>query len=233
MEGIAMERRKEWIGLFGIPVIVLASAGMLYLNLSEEYLGVMETIVRLLVMFGIVALLRPVLGEHWRAFQKKRWTKWVWIFLGIISLQVILMAVRAILPPVESTAVEVLDEGIDYLEVSWGEFFLFAFASLTPVATAIVEECTFRYLMLEKLLDDQKVKTIALVLVNGFLFGVIHYYNVGGFYNTIPYMFAGLFLACVYVKTRNLWMVLGIHVLYNGLLSVVAVLILGIARLFA
>ncbi|WP_397334351.1 type II CAAX prenyl endopeptidase Rce1 family protein [Oceanobacillus sojae] len=130
-------------------------------------------------------------------------------------------------------AVVVTGRDYDFLEISWKLYFILLFASLGPVTMALIEDIVFKHTLLEKLLRNSTLFNIVLVLVNSILFGAIHYANFGNsFINTIPFMFAGLFLNLIYLWKRNLWHVLFIHFINNFVLSILSMLFLGIIRIF-
>lgn len=226
------ERNHEWVGLIGIPLIVIVSYFLTTWDVQEEYLGVADAGIRLLILIGLVFLLKKPLVEHWHQFKRMKRSKWLWIILGMLSFHIALILVRLVLPQQTEAAVEVMEEGVDFLEVSWSYFGLIAVASLVPVITALIEEMTFRYLLVERLLNGSVARTVLLVLFNGILFGAIHVYNVGGLYSTIPYMVVGALMATYYVRFRNIWVLIFMHLLYNGLLTIIPIFFIGIARLF-
>lgn len=222
---------KEWLGLLVIPLILLASHFILTMNTAEEQLGLADTVVRAVVLVGMLFLFNGMLRDHWQKFKRMTKRKWLFILLGIIGLHVVLMLARMVFPHATEEAVDMASEGVDYLEVSWDYFLIVLIASFSPVITAVIEELTFRYLLLERLLNQSQIWMVILVLLNGILFGALHINNLGSLYNTLPYMAVGIFIATIYTLSRNIWMVILIHLGSNALLSVIPLSFLGIIRL--
>lgn len=225
---------KEIISLFSIPVLYAAVYLAAVLFHNPVTIQVVYAIISILIFTLLIIAFRKLLREKWIEFRKQGISKWFIIIMGAILLQVVISLASSIFPSVEGEySMAVAGREYDFLSISWMLYFILLFASFGPVAMALIEDMVFKHTLLEKLLSSSRLLNILLVLVNSVLFGAIHYANFGNsIINTIPYMFAGLFLNVIYLWTRNLWYVLLIHLLNNFVLAVASIIIIGILRIF-
>lgn len=89
----------------------------------------------------------------------------------------------------------------------------------------IVEEFLCRGWLLNEFLErysDSKKGIILSIVFSSFIFGVIHFLNIGetqGFFETLVQVMnaasSGMFLALVYYKTKNIWVVVFSHALWD------------------
>lgn len=100
--------------------------------------------------------------------------------------------------------------------------YLFLIESLS---VGFFEEIIFRVLILVLLLEQLKDKAhgiLKAIIISSLLFGVIHIINFfdgaafGATMMQIGYSFlVGLLLAVLYIKTKNIWVIMILHALYN------------------
>ncbi|WP_353846777.1 CPBP family intramembrane glutamic endopeptidase [Staphylococcus agnetis] len=184
-------------------------------------------------MFFLIYLFKSTLKTHIKSFRSKKTIKWLHIIVGALFLQVVISIVSKLSPSVPTKTSAIL-QGLDFdlLNSSWILYFIILFTSLSSSATAIIEDIIFKHTLLEKLLTKSSIVNIFIVLFNSFIFGAIHYANFGNsIINTIPYMFAGLFLNIVYLKTNNLLYVMLIHLFNNFVISTLMTIVLGLIKL--
>ncbi|MCD8898515.1 CPBP family intramembrane glutamic endopeptidase [Mammaliicoccus sciuri] len=224
---------KEIFSLFCIPLIFFIGFITESFDTGTYTKATVDTSLRIILFIALFVMFKDYLAQEWNKFKNLKFYKWLIIIAGAILLQVIISIVNQFVPSVHTNeVVPNPSENIDFLTVSTKLFYLLIFISIGPVVTSLIEDITFRYTLLEKLLSKNIIFNVLLVLVNSALFGAIHYYNFGGsLINTIPYMFAGLFLNCIYLWTRNIWHVLLIHFFNNFVLSIGGILIMGIIRI--
>lgn len=193
----------------------------------------MDTSLRINLFIILCILFNSYLKNEWNKFKKLKYYKWVIILLGAIVLQIIISIIGHYTPTIHTNEfTNNSSEDIDFLKVSTYVFFMLIYISIGPVVTSLIEDITFRYTLFEKLISNNYIFNSILLICNSILFGVIHYYNFGGhLINTVPYMFAGLFLNCIYLWTRNIWHVLLIHFVNNFVLSFGGILLIGLMRL--
>lgn len=223
---------KEWISLLIIPIMYSCMYLVFWLTKNSLTVNIIDTIVRLSLMCVLIYLFKETLKNQWVDFKCLKKRKWLIIFAGAILLQIVISVTSAYAPSVETKEIEML-KGLDFdlMSSSWSIYFIMLFTSLSPLATALIEDITFKYTLLRKLLNDSVIWNVILVILNSILFGAIHYGNFGNsVINTIPYMVAGLFLNIVYLKTKNLWYVLFIHLLNNFILGTFSLIFIGILR---
>ncbi|MFD1064774.1 CPBP family intramembrane glutamic endopeptidase [Oceanobacillus locisalsi] len=225
---------KELFSLISIPILY---GGIYLTNVlfpNPITIQVAYSVITLLLFICLIIAFRKLLRAQWREFCEEGKSKWLIIIIGAILLQVVISLAGSIFPSVQGeTSALVAGRDYDFLEVSWNFYFILLFASIGPIAMALIEDMVFKHTLLEKLLSNSKILNILLVLVNSVLFGAIHYANFGNrIINTIPFMFAGLFLNLIYLWKRNLWHVLLIHFLNNFVLSGLSIIFLGIIRIF-
>jgi membrane protease YdiL (CAAX protease family) len=225
---------KEWFSIITIPLVYVSIYLVHLMTDNSLTLEVVDAVLRILIFIILVILFKNLLKEHWHEFRNKSFYKWIFIILGAILLQVIISLASTYLPSVDTVPAEpAAGREYDFLNISWGLYIVLVFTSLSPTVTSLIEDIVFKHTLLEKLLSNSVIWNIVLVIVNSIVFGAIHYANFGNsFINTIPYMFAGLFLNLIYLRTRNLWYVLLIHFFNNFILSTLAILSIGILRIF-
>lgn len=224
---------KEWFSLLIIPVIYGNMYLFFYITKNSLTVNIIDAVLRITLMSILIYLFRHLLKNHWNEFKQKRKRKWIYIVLGAIALQIIISLVTKYSPTIETQTPEMLD-GLDFdlLSSSWTLYFIMLFTSLSSSATAIIEDIAFKHTLLKKILTNSTFANIIIVIVNSIIFGAIHYANFGNsVINTIPYMFAGLFLNIIYLKTKNLWYVLLIHLLNNFVLATVTTIFLGLFKI--
>jgi uncharacterized protein len=98
--------------------------------------------------------------------------------------------------------------------------FLAVLASVGPMLVAFVEDTAFRHTLFARIPVWGRGLLFApavLVLVNSVAFGAIHVWAFGGrLLATVPYMVVGLVMNLIYLWKRNLWFVLGTHIVFNS-----------------
>ncbi|MCO4346792.1 CPBP family intramembrane metalloprotease [Staphylococcus agnetis] len=225
---------REYISLLIIPIMYLSMYITFDLTGNTLIVRIVDTIIRITLMFFLCYLFKDILKKHFYSFKSRKRIKWFYVILGALFLQIIISIISKLAPSVPTETAAIL-EGLDFdlLTSSWSLYFIMLFTSLSSSATAIIEDIVFKHTLLNKLLTKSVVINTLIVLFNSFVFGAIHYANFGNsIINTIPYMFAGLFLNIVYLKTRNLFYVLFIHLFNNFVISTLITLMLGIVKIF-
>ena len=85
---------------------------------------------------------------------------------------------------------------------------------------ATVEELSFRGYALKWLMWS--IGTPAALVISSILFGVGHLFNPGAtFFSTLNTVLAGILLAVPYVRTRSMWMQIGLHWSWNFVLATI------------
>lgn len=102
------------------------------------------------------------------------------------------------------------------------------FSGIVNLMVALVEEIAYRYVGMFRY-RKAGIWLIIMLLLSSILFGFSHFYNFNGsFIATVPYMLAGLILGLAYLLTRNIWVPIIGHMLFNsiGLISGLVLLVL-------
>ena len=222
--------KKDYFALLLIPLIFLISFITQYFSARNILPALIDTSLRLIMFVSLIVIYGPMLRRHWSKF-KLAWKRSILlIVVGAISLQILISVVRSFLPTNSNIDPEI-PPLIDPLTASPEMFMLLFYISLGPIVTALIEDTVFRYTLLGKIFHGGFVKKAFILILNSILFGLIHYFNFGSVIGTIPFMFAGLFLNIIYLWTRNIWHVLLIHTVNNGVLTFGALLFIVILRL--
>ncbi len=162
----------------------------------------------------IVMLFRDLLADNWRRFRKRLWLKLL-ICVGLAAgMTFVLSGVRTLAGIAQSA--EVMDAVTGGLP-----FGLFLLAAFTPVLAPVTEEIVFRHVLFYKF--KEKIWPWALMcLVSAFLFGAVHLNNFGGnLLLTVPYMAIGCVYNLLYYFSRNVWIPITVHLIYNFAQSVI------------
>ena len=209
-------RLPEWVALAAIPTIFLV--GWLAETLTENtsVVAVLDTSLRIVIFVVLAVANRRVLASDWAAFRRGGWRSWLLVIAGMIAIQLVITAVRALQLATGTGGVS--QESDATPTVAFG---IILFASLAPTVTALIEDFTFRHTLLVRLPVWRYAAVGAVVTVaNALVFGSIHLNNFGGnWLGTLPYAAAGLLMNLVYLWTRNIWTVLLMHGLNNFLLG--------------
>lgn len=93
-----------------------------------------------------------------------------------------------------------------------------ALTFLLLLVTAINEELTFRGYPFQRLVES--ITPVGAIAVASVLFGLVHLGNpYHTWFSTANTMLVGIPLAVAYLRTRSLWMPLGIHFIWNFLMG--------------
>ncbi|PTJ95456.1 CPBP family intramembrane glutamic endopeptidase [Staphylococcus simulans] len=227
-------KSKEWFSLLAIPIIIFISLIFLKFNENPIILGLVDTTIRVILFVILIYLFKDLLKKQWIEFRDYKKRKWMYIVIASIVLLILIDLTKNFIPNSQNISNETLNnDEFNILEGSWKFYWIALFMSLGPTVTALIEDLTFKHTLLEKLLTKSKLINTAIILINSFIFGAIHYANFGySLINTLPFMIAGLFLNLIYVKYRNIWPVLIIHFLNNFVLSTLSIFIIGIVKFF-
>lgn len=223
--------KKDYFALLLIPLIFLVNFITQYFSARNILPAMIDTSLRLIMFVSLIVIYGPMLHRHWNKF-KLAWKRSLLLIVGgAISLQIIISFVRSFLPTNDTNTDTAMPPLIDPLTASPEIFMLLFYISLGPIVTALIEDTVFRYTLLGKIFQGGFVRKTFILILNSILFGLIHYFNFGSVIGTIPFMFAGLFLNIIYLWTRNIWHVLLIHTVNNGVLTFGALLFIVILRL--
>jgi membrane protease YdiL (CAAX protease family) len=221
----------DWIALAAVPLIFAVGFGTSAIFGIGRVAIIADTAVRILLCAVLLFFYRHLLREHWRRFREHLWRNIGLVVVGAIVMQLVISLVRLPLPDTPGSAQQDAPALIDPVTAQGADLALLFVAALGPLAIVMVEEAVFRHTLLVKLpLWGSTAAACAGIVLNGALFGAIHYYNFGSLVGTIPFMAAGVLFNLVYLWTRNLWHVILMHLLNNFVLTFGALLLLILLR---
>ena len=231
------QARAGWVvsdslALVVIPLIFIVSAVTVALTGVSVVAGVVDSLIRVGLCLILLWLYRAVLVDHWAKFREHLWRN-IGVVVGCaILLQVVISAVQLLLPRRAASGVDTPPLIDPVTAQGWDIAILFVVA-LGPLAIVMVEEAVFRHTLLVKLPWWRNRATAVIgILLNGALFGAIHFNNFGSLLGTVPYMVVGVLMNLLYLWRRNLWLVMLIHLVNNAVLTIGGLTLLLILRNF-
>lgn len=206
---------REWVAVLMIPAIFGIGFLTQAIGLGQTEAAIADTSFRIGCFALLCVMYRRMLAEHWRAFKSAKLFSAALVVLGAVAIQPVIGVTRSLLPQAVSTAGDAAPDAV------LSDPLLLAFLYLGPLAIVMVEEFVFRHTLLVELpVWHSKAVAAFAILVNGVLFGLVHYFNFNGdIVQTVPYMVVGVFFSLVYLWTRNIWHVMLMHFLNNFVLT--------------
>lgn len=166
-----------------------------------------------------------MLEENWHGFKQQ---KWKYLLLIVILFIVMHLTLALASPYFNQFIPDVPFFETPNSSMSLAKALLGVFAGIVSLGIAFIEEIAFRYVGVYRFKNDQF--TLALmIIISNLLFGFTHYYNFGGsFLATIPYAMAGVILSVAYLCTKNIWVPIFAHLMFNSvdILGALVVLIM-------
>ncbi|MBC1487573.1 CPBP family intramembrane metalloprotease [Listeria sp. FSL L7-1485] len=166
------------------------------------YLGIFLPI--LLCFLISIYLFKDVLKKDRKDLKTKWWKMLLIGVIGTIILQMIL--IFGSLAVGETT-------NFNAETATLMQLIFILICSMYGLLTAVTEELYFRYLFFS--ISNKKSAKVVLLFISSLLFGFAHYWSTNSFEQLIPYFFAGLFLGCIYLVTKNIWYTIIIHLINN------------------
>jgi uncharacterized protein len=219
----ATPRWPAWYAGVGFLVALIATilvVGILGAAIgpdAEEEPGftVGATFLQALIFIGTAVLFASFVAkprpEHFGLRASRFWPTVGWAALGIVSFYILAAAYTAIVQPdAEQTVAQ--DLGADE-----GTFGLIAAGFMVICVAPVAEEIFFRGFFYKALRSRYSV--IAAAVINGLVFGVIHFDFSGADALLIlpPLAALGFMFCLVYERTGSLYPVIGLHALNNAL----------------
>jgi uncharacterized protein len=174
---------------------------------------VVATLIQGLFFVGVAVVLArsiaPPRAWHFGLRRSPLWSTVGWAALGMLAFYVLTAAYAAIVDP------QVEQDVTDSLGAGEGTLGLIAAGTMVIVVAPFVEEVFFRGFFYRALRTRWPIAVAA--LVNGVVFGVIHFNFEGADALLIlpPLAFLGVIFCLVYEKTKSLWSVIGMHAFNN------------------
>jgi len=198
--------------LFGVAIlaIVLSAAGVENVEDSEGFLQVATVIQQVLfvgaAIFFASRVVRPRLW-HFGLQSTPFWRTLGWAALGLAAYWALAIAYSALVQP------DAEQETLENLGTDESTLWLFGAAILVIVLAPASEEFFFRAFFYRAL--RSKLSIVPAALVNGAIFGAIHFENAD-MAEILPVLaILGVIFCLVYEKTGSLFAVIGLHALNN------------------
>lgn len=234
-------RPTPWTWRDGLALTVLAGfiAGLAvnYLAITNDtFMTIYQFAMPGLLTVALIVAYGRLLAEHWALFRVHLFRNLLTVIVFVIALHVILLLVR--LPFGHLFTRGSLTARASAFEIGpssgGGVIVLVLLASIGPMLVAVVEDTVFRHTLLAKIpvWTGTPLVATAVVIVNSMAFGAIHFWAFGGSIPaTVPYMVLGLIMNLVYLWTKNLWFVLGTHIIFNSM-ALPSTIVLAVLSLF-
>lgn len=181
------------------------------------------------LFFRDISTKKEMLSHDWQLFKKKKWVNIVYVIITLVLISVVIQLTR---PFFNQFIPSHPAKGYDYsIETAMGLLFS-VLSGLLDLVVAFVEEVTYRYEGMY-VYKSNKALLVVMLLISSLLFGFSHYYNFGGsFMASIPYACAGLVFGLSYLITKNIWVPVIAHLLFNST-AVLSSLFLVIVKLIS
>lgn len=215
--------------IFGVEFIFLEGIVNWASSVRPNYGVIVQFLVSLVGLILVVYLKSDFLRENFNIFKNNLWRNIILSIATGIGLALIVMIVRYF----SNTIIEkyLLDSinSNDSGNLSYGYLIL----SLVPASLVpVTEEIIFRYELSYRFREKKSIYII-MTIVSAILFGLIHYKNYNGnLMLVLPLIISGLFLSIVYSFSKNIWVPILGHILYNFFSTLGIVLILLLGQLF-
>jgi uncharacterized protein len=204
-----------------IAVGVVAAATGAGTDEEDPAFTIIATLMQSLIFIGTAVLFASFTRKpqpwHFGLRRAPFWPTLGWAALGMVSFYVLAAVYTALVSPdAEQTVAQ--DLGADE-----GTFGLIAAGFMVICVAPFAEEFFFRGFFFKAL--RSKYSVIVAALIDGALFGVIHYDFSGADALLIlpPLAVLGFMFCLVYDKTGSLWPVIGLHAFNNAIAYGVAV----------
>lgn len=204
-------KEAKYFLLIPLQLLLMFVIGNVFLLYTDNPVVMqLSTFISILLVFLLaIHYFKDVLKNDWKKISQPVWKIVIYTLLWVVALQVIMNLVYMILPP--------LPDSPEDMTVYFSDFtpfnkFLFVLFSSGTVLTAVTEELYFRYLFLQRYVRLNKAIGL---LVSSILFGLSHYFITFQILECLPYMVMGLAFGGIYLKTKNIWSVIFIHVTTN------------------
>ncbi|MDF2699208.1 MAG: hypothetical protein K0Q49_764 [Haloplasmataceae bacterium] len=211
-------------------------------NIEKESLDIfvntiLQFAIYLVLVIGIALLMRQFYEDDFFDFKQKFLKNILVGFIGWVSMYGLLIIWGMILTTINyeaATPVNQLE-----IEKTFFSYPLLMIPVLT-LAAPFVEETIFRGVIFKSINNSKlKYKTIIAFIMSSCLFGFIHVFsaflisrNVRDIIDGIPYFISGFALTFVYFKTKNIFVPMITHFLYNTAATVLLLIVYLIQEYF-
>jgi len=203
-----------------LSVVIIFIGTLLILTLSRMISGTNSYIYFFLPAVWFIGLFlrdintkREMLSHQWVSFKNRKWRYLLCIVITLILVSIIIQGTR---PFFNQFIPKKSAYSYDYnIETFLGLLFS-VLAGIVDLIVAFVEEVTYRYEGMY-VYKSNKIVLFVMLIFSSILFGFSHYYNFGGsFIATMPYALAGLVFGVMYLWTKNIWVPIIAHLIFNS-----------------
>jgi CAAX amino terminal protease family. len=215
-KGIACIVTLFFLGLTDILYLPLYIFNIkLSIGLSEAY----NILTKFVAIVVVIYMFKNELETAFDKFKKnaanylKKYIKYWYLAYGLMVLSNILIS------PFIRVAKN--EQGVQAIIESSPVFAIFAIALFGP----IIEELMFRFSLRKIIKNDWFY-----IIISGTLFGAMHIIGVAKIWQDwlfiIPYSIPGMVFAYVYVKSKNIFMPIMLHIIHNSFLTMLPILLM-------
>lgn len=180
-------------------------------QLTSSTRTVISLIAAVLTFLLTIYWYKDVLKAQWVTFKATNfWKKIILSVVLMLGVYLLLQVTRQIIP------IEWLDNG-QAVDSGLQTFTLFTIvaSTISPLLAPFSEEILFRYVFIGK--ASSQWGKIVMLFIQAIFFGLIHTMSFGGNpLATIPYMVIALYFGIIYMISKNIWMTIIIHFLFNA-----------------
>lgn len=229
--------KGDTIAVLTLATFIAGLAVQFFVITSDTFMTLYHFLLPAALSVLLITGYGPLLAQHWRSFRPNLGKNIPQILLLVASIHLALYLIR--LPFGDIFTAGPLKAHAQAIEATHahGPLLLLALlASFGPMLVAFVEDTIFRHTLLARIpvWGRGPLLPAFLIILNSFAFGALHIWAFGGsLLATVPYMVIGLIMNLIYLWKRNLWFVLGTHIIFNSLPFLSTLLIIPLRLLGA
>ncbi|MBX8456264.1 CPBP family intramembrane glutamic endopeptidase [Apilactobacillus kunkeei] len=222
------------------PLSIYFFGSLLWVTLATFLANGNAYLYFMLMLFWFLGILvieikhnKVLLSHDWQLLQNNKIKNIMLIIIGFVILQIVVSLSGSFFRQFisEKNYFPTYSFAID----TWLGIFMNFFSGVISLIIAFFEEIAYRYELFYKFKNKGNITSIALLIMSSVLFGLSHIYNFNGsVLGTLSYAAAGLILGLFYIISKNIWVPIIIHGLFNSvaLIAPIVILIFKITSLF-
>lgn len=211
---------KRIVGILLVPLqlILMLSFGSIILSFTDSppLITFNYFFTFGLIFFIAVFLFRGELKSDWEKLSIPKWKFLLYTVLGVFMVQFVYIFFDTLFTPSFFSNGNPANT-FEFSDLTLSNKVFVVIFSTSALFTAVTEEIYFRYLFLN---PKSTLNRFVALITSSMLFGLSHYFIHFNLASCIPYFGIGLFLGIVYLKSKNIWIVIAIHLLNNFLFGV-------------
>ena len=196
-----------------LEILLIGLFSILPFNQSGVLAGIFQIIIFYGALVAIILLNKDLLSSQWQKFQNNLMKNFFIIIFSVIFMNLLLKLIKI---PLDALIINSANS------IGAMPTILILLTSTISLTVPFVEEIVFRHFLFYNI-KSKNIKWV-MFFVSAIIFGLLHYSEVGSdLIKTIPYMFIGIFLSLSYYYTKNIWIPILIHLLYNLITVIYAI----------